>query len=261
MSVCEIPQFVGGACECDVNTGELTKTFTRTCPPCAPADCVSELIEICTDGICPLWTEWTDSNACQADGTRVRIRDCIKDENESDECPGEGSEIIECTPKECIIVECDCDVDSFNFGTKEGVCSSKFQRLYNDRFTDFFLAGANLGTLDPTDCGCEVLKCANECVGWGEWTTWGLWMPECIDSNGGAEDTIFDDQDIHQPKRFRSRDCFVIDSTGTLTNEEVPLSKSLGECLFADKFETEFMEIPVICPAVELSEGEIETKV
>ena len=125
----------------------------------------------------------------------------------------------------------------------------------------FFLAGENLGALDP-DCDCEVLKCANECVGWGDWTLWGPWMPECIDSNGGDEDTIFDDQDIHQPKRFRSRDCFVKDETGNLTSEEVPVSKSFGECLFNDKFETEFLEEPPECVEdVILPEGEIETKV
>ena len=124
-----------------------------------------------------------------------------------------------------------------------------------------FLDGTNLGSLDPDDCGCEVLECADECVGWGEWSEWGPWMPECIDNNDGVEDTIFDDQGIHQPKRFRSRDCFVKDATGALTDEEVPVSKSLGECLFADKFETEFEENPKTCEVVELPVGEIETKV
>ena len=122
---CILPQFVGGACECDFTTGDLTKTFTRTCPACA-TDCESERIESCTDGSCPAWTEWEDTTACQSDGTRIRVRDCVKDGAESDECPEEGaSEIVACTPKECIDTVCDCDVDSSTFGNKTGACTGK----------------------------------------------------------------------------------------------------------------------------------------
>ena len=66
-----------------------------------------------------------DETACRADGTRIRTRDCEKDGAESDECPGEGSEIVECTPKTCLNIACDCDVGSTTYGTKNGVCSGK----------------------------------------------------------------------------------------------------------------------------------------
>ena len=118
-----------------------------------------------------------------------------------------------------------------------------------------------MGSIIEAGCGCEESACQDECAAWGSWNEWGPWMPECLDNAGGEEDTIFDDQEIHQPKRFRSRDCFVKDAEGALTNEAVSISKTLGACLFADKFETEFLEDPPQCVAVELPEGEIETKV
>ena len=118
-----------------------------------------------------------------------------------------------------------------------------------------------MGTLDPVDCGCVTEECSKECAGWGEWSDWTPWMPECIDNAGGTEDTLFDDQEIHQPKRFRSRDCFLKDANGILTTQEVPVSKSLGECLFADKFETEFQPKPKQCEPTVIPPGEIETKV
>ena len=120
-----------------------------------------------------------------------------------------------------------------------------------------------MGSITEADCGCEDVEpeCKNECAGWGLWNEWGPWMPECLDNAGGEEDTIFDDQEIHQPKRFRSRDCFVKDDTGALTTQEISISDANGACLFVDKFETEFMENPKQCEAVVLPEGEIETKV
>ena len=119
-----------------------------------------------------------------------------------------------------------------------------------------------MGSIPQDGCGCEDgLACPDECAAWGPWNDWGQWMPECLDNAGGEEDTIFDDQEIHQPKRFRSRDCMIKDANGDLTTETVSISKTLGACLFADKFETEFLEDPPQCVAVELPEGEIETKV
>ena len=118
-----------------------------------------------------------------------------------------------------------------------------------------------MGSIIETDCGCVEEACPDECAGWGPWNDWGPWMPECLDNANGEEDTIFDDQEIHQPKRFRSRDCFIKDATGALTTETVPLSKTLGECLFADKFETEFLEDPPQCEETIVPDGEIETKV
>ena len=84
-------------------------------------------------------------------------------------------------------------------------------------------------------------------------------MPECLDNAGGEKDIIFDES--YRPKRFRSRDCFVKDASGALTTETVSISKTLGVCLFADKFETEFMVTPVQCAETMVPLGEIETKV
>ena len=118
-----------------------------------------------------------------------------------------------------------------------------------------------MGSKIEADCGCVQEACQDECAGWGEWNDWGPWMPECLDNAGGEEDTIFDDQEIHQPKRFRSRDCYVKDASGALTTETVSISQSLGTCLFNDKFGTEFMFYPPQCEAAVIPAGEIETKV
>ena len=118
-----------------------------------------------------------------------------------------------------------------------------------------------MGSITESDCGCVQDACQDECAGWGEWNDWSPWMPECLDNAGGVKDTIFDDQEIHQSKRFRSRDCFVKDVSGALTTETVPISLTLGTCLFNDKFETEFIENPPQCEAAVIPDGEIETKV
>ena len=118
-----------------------------------------------------------------------------------------------------------------------------------------------MGSKIETDCGCVITACQDECVGWGSWSDWGPWMPECLDNAGGEEDTIFDDQDIHQPKRLRSRDCYVKNNSGALTSEVVSITKTLGACLFADKFETEFEENPKQCEVIVPPAGEIVTKV
>ena len=118
-----------------------------------------------------------------------------------------------------------------------------------------------MGSKIEADCGCVITACQDECVGWGSWSDWGPWMPECLDNAGGEEDTIFDDQDIHQPKRLRSRDCFVKNASGSLTSEVVSITKTLGACLFADKFETEFEENPKQCEVIVPPAGEIVTKV
>ena len=118
-----------------------------------------------------------------------------------------------------------------------------------------------MGSIIEADCGCVEYACPEECVAWGPWNDWGPWMPECLDNADGEEETIFDDQEIYRPKRFRSRDCFVKDASGALIDETVSISKTLGVCLFADKFETEFLENPPQCQPTVLPEGEIETKV
>ena len=92
-------------------------TVPTTCPVCS-TDCEIQRVE-------PSWSSWEDANACQPDGTRIRTRDCEKNGADSNECSGESSEIIDCTPKECINIACDCDFESDTFGKKNGVCSGK----------------------------------------------------------------------------------------------------------------------------------------
>ena len=132
--------------------------------------------------------------------------------------------------------------------------------LLHSRLYYSFVVGENLGSIIQSDCGCVEEACQKECAGWGPWNDWGQWMPSCLDNAGGAEDTLFDDFEIHRPKRFRSRDCFVKDK-GVLTTETIPISDTNGECLFAEKFETEFLQDPPQCEVVVLPDGEIETKV
>ena len=55
---------------------------------------------------------------------------------------------------------------------------------------------------------------------WGPWSEWGPWIPDCLDNFDGRE-TIFNDQEIYQPKRFRSRNCYKANSFGTTTADEV----------------------------------------
>ena len=116
------------ACPTSVAT-TCPSTVPTTCPTTVPAvvqlcpvcstDCDSQRVEH------PTWSSWKDANACQPDGTRIRTRYCGKDGADSNECPGESSEIIYCTPRKCINIACDCDFQSNTFGKKNGVCSGK----------------------------------------------------------------------------------------------------------------------------------------
>ena len=60
-------------------------------------------------------------------GFRYRTRCCSNAENESDGCD-EDYDVIECTPRKCTDVECNCDWGSESFGLKNGICSSKHSR-------------------------------------------------------------------------------------------------------------------------------------
>ena len=82
---------------------------------------------------CASWTSWIDPTPCvlnptTGSGFRNRRRCCdefiIISENNIDTCNDE-LDAIECTPRECINVECDCNVQSNTFGFRNGVCSSK----------------------------------------------------------------------------------------------------------------------------------------
>ena len=42
----------------------------------------------------------------------------------------------------------------------------------------------------------------NDDYDWGPWSEWGPWMPDCLDNFDGRE-TIFNDQETYEPKRFR----------------------------------------------------------
>ena len=99
---------------------------------------------------------------------------------------------------------------------------------------------------------------------WGPWSEWGPWLPDCLDNFDGRE-TIFNDQEIYQPKRFRSRNCYKANSFGTTTADEVALPDSDGKCIFEYKFDIEYGtcsedNMSCRCP-VDDSGGETFTKV
>ena len=96
---------------------------------------------------------------------------------------------------------------------------------------------------------------------WGPWSEWGPWMPDCIDNFDGRE-TIFSDQETYKPKRFRSRNCYKVNSFETTNADEVTLPDSDGKCILEDKFDVEFGINPPTCPADDSdSGGETFTKV
>ena len=61
-------------------------------------------------------------------GFRYRTRCCRNTENASGDSAtcNDDQEVIECTPRECINVQCNCDGYGFSesFGLKNGICSS-----------------------------------------------------------------------------------------------------------------------------------------
>ena len=59
-------------------------------------------------------------NPATGSGFRNRRRCCDDSENDIDTCIDE-LDVIECTPRECINVECDRDFQSDTFGLRNGV--------------------------------------------------------------------------------------------------------------------------------------------
>ena len=124
--------------------------------------------------VCASWTSWINSTPCNPNpstgsGFRNRRRCCDDSENDIDTSNDE-LDVIECTPRECINVECDCNFGSVTFGLKNGVCSSKaplFIPSFFSEITEFqhtISGGDNMGELDDTDCGCVAEYCSSECT-------------------------------------------------------------------------------------------------
>ena len=125
---------------------------------------------------CVSWTSWIDSSPCLLNpatgaGFRYRKRCCGNQSNDFDQCNDE-QDIVECLPRECINVQCKCNL---HIGVKNGVCSGQdFQKytltLYNKAHITFTqinnLDGNNLGTLNNTECGCVQEDCSSECTGY-----------------------------------------------------------------------------------------------
>ena len=83
---------------------------------------------------CISWTSWIDASSCQIDpvtgnGLRYRRRCCnANDFNNLDTCnDGQTAEhdVVDCTPRECINIQCNCNLESQSFGLRIGNCSSK----------------------------------------------------------------------------------------------------------------------------------------
>ena len=83
---------------------------------------------------CLSWSSWVDSSSCELNyetgkGFRHRARNCSNDQNAIDH------DVVECTPRECINNNCNCEVNrsenlpidgkQFQFFTN-GECSSEF---------------------------------------------------------------------------------------------------------------------------------------
>jgi len=63
-------------------------------------------------------------------GSRNRRRCCNEnDSNTLDTCnddqPVVDHDVVDCTPRECMNIQCDCNLESASFGLKIGNCSSK----------------------------------------------------------------------------------------------------------------------------------------
>ena len=127
---------------------------------------------------CASWTSWIDTTPCMLNpdtgsGFRTRKRCCGDSDNEIDLC-NDDQDVIECTPRECINYQCDCNVQSETFGLKNGVCSGKAplfipslsRKLLNLKFriSQMISDGDNLGELNDTDCGCVAEDCSSECT-------------------------------------------------------------------------------------------------
>ena len=58
-------------------------------------------------------------------GFRTRRRCCGDSDNDVETC-NDDQDVIECTPRKCINLQCDCNKQfGESFGVKSGVCSSK----------------------------------------------------------------------------------------------------------------------------------------
>ena len=88
-----------------------------------------------------IWTSWVDSSRCHFDqnagnGFRNRTR-CCSTQNDSDNLDtcNDDQDFMECSPRECTDVQCNCNLSSESFGLKNGNCSGKtFEIFFNVRW-------------------------------------------------------------------------------------------------------------------------------
>ena len=74
-----------------------------------------------------------DSSSCFSDpvtgnGHRYRKRCCGSTANNATidlHTCDEDHDVVDCTPKECINIQCNCEWGTESFGVKKGICSSK----------------------------------------------------------------------------------------------------------------------------------------
>ena len=88
-----------------------------------------------------IWTSWVDASRCHFDqkvgnGFRNRSR-CFSTQNDSDNLDtcNDDQDVMECSPRECTDVQCNCNLSSESFGLKNGTCSGKtFEIFFNVRW-------------------------------------------------------------------------------------------------------------------------------
>ena len=85
-----------------------------------------------------IWTSWVDASRCHFDqnvgnGFRLRTR-CCATQNGSDNLDSCNDErdVMECSPRECIDLQCNCNLSSESFGLKNGICSGKNLKICFD---------------------------------------------------------------------------------------------------------------------------------
>ena len=134
------------------STTTISPISTTTSPPTtttSPTTTASTTASTTTSTSSCIWTSWVDASQCHFDqnvgnGFRFRTR-CCTTQNGSDNLDpcNDEKDVMECTPRECIDHQCNCNLSGESFGLKNGNCSGKnlgiIYRIYFDYRCDHLL--------------------------------------------------------------------------------------------------------------------------
>ena len=114
----------------------ISPTSTTTSPTSASPTSTSPLPNESSTSSC-IWTSWVDVSRCNFDqnvgnGFRNRTR-CCSTQNDSDNLDtcNDDQDVMECSPRECTDVQCNCNLSSESFGLKNGNCSGKYCSMFD----------------------------------------------------------------------------------------------------------------------------------